>query len=745
MWYIRRIVEFGCDGFHVIAKGMPPMNRPVRNCLGYSYSIVVTLAVYAAMGLFGISYASDKLDIAAELSDPEVKLVVVDFYATWCKPCMKAMPEWKKLHKKYRNKGLRFIVVSADENVCSKPPDWSPDLSLCDTNGVLQNKFEIRDLPTSLLFSWEGKLAMRSHAVAPVEEAVRNYFKTQYKMTVDKVNVIGDKYAIGSNEEWVRDEVINRVRKRSKFDMVKGSAVSVPRTKSDFCKADFPPNSVLRIKLTGDETGERFLSLSLEKDGCVKASSQKPYKGEGFREDKKSLRRAVKLAVVEMLSQVIRVRTAETVSDGVTVKTYRNVFDDDGGAIKNPIVDRSGYLFVESKPSGATVLINGEEKGKTPYQVELMVGEYVVMCRKGALWIPARKRIEMTTDGAQIKMELGANYGILKVESLPTGAAISLNDEPTGQKTPYTFPMKKAGAYKVTLSKDMHLSKTIEIQLGEGKTTEISRRLEVNFGSIQVESAPPGASVIVDGRDSGVKTPGTVSPVATGLHDVILRLESHNDYKKKLSVKRGETTRLEANLTGLYGLLKVEAWIEKDGSKQPIRADVFIDGEKVGAAPFKKKLLVGTYKLELKSKEGEYKDTVTVEDGKENKVKAVMEVMESGVTWRDPQSGLVWQVEPTGNDMNWSDAKSHCSDLNYGGYSDWRLPSKDELESLLTKKRYDGCHWPSSMKGKCSLFWSSSSYAYGTSDAWYVGFYGGTVGKYYKTFTGYVRCVRGGP
>ncbi len=603
--------------------------------------------------------AGDTLDIQAELSRPGVKLLVVEFYATWCKPCMKAVPEWKKLHKKYKKSGLRFIVVSADEGVCSKA-DWSPDESLCDADGVLQQKFEVANLPTSLLFSWEGNIAMRSHRVEPVEEAIESYFKdTTYKIDVDEVDVIGDKYAIGSNPVWVRDKVVDRLRSRSKFDVVTASGGRIANRDSETCSASFPANSVLRIRLTGDPSGERYLSLKLEKDGCVKASAQESYKGEGFREDKASLKKAAQTTVDRLLAQIITYKNPEDVSDGVKVKTFTNRFDDDGSTINNPVVDETGFLFVESEPEGATVYVNGEEKGVTPYQAELMKGEYVVLAKKGALWIPSRKRIQMTTEGAQLTMKLGPNYGILQVESTPSGADILLNGEPSGYQTPYTFPKKKTGEYEVTLKKSMYLSSTSKVQLGDGRTVTVKERLEENFGSLQVTSSPAGAAIWVDGRDSGTTTPGTVRPLSVGLHDVTIKLSSHNDFKKKVRIQRGETTPLEASLTGRYGLLKILAFSEKDGQKSPVRAEVSLDGVKQsGKTPFKKKMLVGSYKVAVHSDDGSYEGDATVEEGKERKVEAVLQGGASGDMVRI-RAGSFDMGSPSNERNRHSDEKQH--------------------------------------------------------------------------------------
>lgn len=111
----------------------------------------------------------------------------------------------------------------------------------------------------------------------------------------------------------------------------------------------------------------------------------------------------------------------------------------------------------------------------------------------------------------------------------------------------------------------------------------------------------------------------------------------------------------------------------------------------------------------------------------------------------DSLTGLMWQR--TWNSGNtWEQAIDYCSELNYGGYSDWRLPSPLELQSIVNDGRripsIDLTAFPGTPQ---NYFWTSSSSAGDSSTAWAIDFYHGSADGGSKTYTGYYeRCVRGG-
>ena len=118
-------------------------------------------------------------------------------------------------------------------------------------------------------------------------------------------------------------------------------------------------------------------------------------------------------------------------------------------------------------------------------------------------------------------------------------------------------------------------------------------------------------------------------------------------------------------------------------------------------------------------------------------------------TVTDNETGLVWQQQDDGVTRNWEAALAHCQDLDLGGSTDWRLPDKKELVSIVDVTRWHPAIDPVFTGTKSSWYWSSSTYASLTYDAWFVCFYSGIVGYYSgipgyygKADTYYVRCAR---
>jgi hypothetical protein len=107
----------------------------------------------------------------------------------------------------------------------------------------------------------------------------------------------------------------------------------------------------------------------------------------------------------------------------------------------------------------------------------------------------------------------------------------------------------------------------------------------------------------------------------------------------------------------------------------------------------------------------------------------------------------MWVKTPDSITRTWANALTYANGLSLCGYDDWRLPNVNELESLLNAEQADTAAWLNTQgfsNVQASYYWSSSTYASSTSDAWVVVMYDGYVGGNYKTNSGYVWPVRAG-
>jgi len=120
-------------------------------------------------------------------------------------------------------------------------------------------------------------------------------------------------------------------------------------------------------------------------------------------------------------------------------------------------------------------------------------------------------------------------------------------------------------------------------------------------------------------------------------------------------------------------------------------------------------------------------------------------IINSDGTVTDTSTGLMWQEVDAG-EMPWESALDYCEELNLAGYDDWRMPNKNDLQSLINYSVYspsiDSTAFPTT---RLDGYWSSTTKVYSTVYAWYVNFISGSnSGNQTKGSYKYVRAVRGG-
>ena len=111
-------------------------------------------------------------------------------------------------------------------------------------------------------------------------------------------------------------------------------------------------------------------------------------------------------------------------------------------------------------------------------------------------------------------------------------------------------------------------------------------------------------------------------------------------------------------------------------------------------------------------------------------------------TITDESTGLMWQ-QKTQEAMTWVQAVSYCENLSLAGHNAWRLPTVNELQSLVDYSRCNPAinvtYFPDTVS---SFYWASTTYVGGNYDAWGVDFDNGYNYSNYKYCRYNVRAVR---
>ena len=96
-----------------------------------------------------------------KLGDLKGKVVYIDFWASWCKPCRKSFPWMNDLHSRYSKDGLTIIAVNLDtdkELVNKFLQKYPADFTIAyDPEGKLAKQFEVKGMPSSYIISRHGK------------------------------------------------------------------------------------------------------------------------------------------------------------------------------------------------------------------------------------------------------------------------------------------------------------------------------------------------------------------------------------------------------------------------------------------------------------------------------------------------------------------------------------------------------------------------------------------------------------
>lgn len=157
-------------------------------------SQMVSMQMLTAAGAQYLDFECDLLDPKTQSTGSKAalsgivstsKLTLLDFWATWCTPCMNELPYLKAAYEKYSSKGFQIVSVSVDEDMAA----WKNTISeqgmawpqmwngLDDIDNTPAAMYAVRAIPSSFLIDADGTIIGRNLRGEELDAALEDYFK----------------------------------------------------------------------------------------------------------------------------------------------------------------------------------------------------------------------------------------------------------------------------------------------------------------------------------------------------------------------------------------------------------------------------------------------------------------------------------------------------------------------------------------------------------------------------------------
>jgi len=154
---------------------------------GIFFTVVLFLFVVnntngdSAQGPYPPNYQESQAELL-KLSDLKGKIVILDFWATWCPPCRKGIPDFVELKEEYKDKGLEIVGISLDaisrggataNDVVPFMAEYKINYPIVKGNEKVVYSFGgIKSIPTTFVLDREGKVIEKFQGFVPKETLV---------------------------------------------------------------------------------------------------------------------------------------------------------------------------------------------------------------------------------------------------------------------------------------------------------------------------------------------------------------------------------------------------------------------------------------------------------------------------------------------------------------------------------------------------------------------------------------------
>jgi len=110
------------------------------------------------------------------LSDFNGKVLILNFWATWCPPCREEIPDFVEVYNEYESKDVQFIGVSNEDisTLRSFVEDYNINYPILIDNANVASKWGINAIPTTFMLDRDGKVIFKNIGMMTREQLENN-------------------------------------------------------------------------------------------------------------------------------------------------------------------------------------------------------------------------------------------------------------------------------------------------------------------------------------------------------------------------------------------------------------------------------------------------------------------------------------------------------------------------------------------------------------------------------------------
>jgi len=243
-----------------------------------------------------------------------------------------------------------------------------------------------------------------------------------------------------------------------------------------------------------------------------------------------------------------------------------NLQDGDDKTLTPQLKPAFGELVIKSEPKNATIYIDGQMVGQTPYRNDRQPSRtYTVRVTK-SLWLPAEEEITVSDGETTNKtIVLTRNFGTLNISAPKSNIYINNDRIGTGR----VERKLKPGNYNITATRAKHYDASRDIFLRNGDNKDITLEPQPKIGSVSVISKPTdrtmGSKIYVNNERVPDKTTPAVLPLLIGDYSITLRHPEFLEATKQITLQENQQKKLIFNLQTYQGsmLQKEKSWNKK--------------------------------------------------------------------------------------------------------------------------------------------------------------------------------------